>query len=247
MSEAWSYGIKTCAVCGKVFDVLYPDIYRYKRGKLWFCRYSCMRQYDLKNERGSKPMDNSVKKRDQLEVLMGLIEAAQEGKTPDEYLISIGYRKPREKYYDIRRWAEENQPALFEALPKRQEVKRGPKPKKAEVKVLDGKEYEPATLGDAMDGMQASADKFFDQCRDMGLNIPDTEAPDADRDFDDRTTVSAIRVDGLGEFYHDKKYNSVDWRTDTGDEVSMAPWSWGQLADDLPRILKRLGVDTCSE
>lgn len=243
-----------CAICGREFDVLYPDIYRYRRGKRWFCRYTCMRAYDTKNERGSKPMDNSVKKRDQLEVLMGLVEAAQEGKTPDEYLISIGYRKPREKYYYIRRWAKENQPELFEALPKRQEVKRGPKPKSDKVRVLNGTEYEkaepeePVTLGDAMEEMKAAADGFFDQCRDMGLNIPDTEAPDpADRDFDDRTTVSAIRVDGLGEFYYDKKYNSVDWRTDGGDEVSMAPWLWGQLADDLPRILKRLGVDTCSE
>jgi hypothetical protein len=189
-------------------------------------------------------MDDTIVKRDRKEVLMAIIEAVKDGKTVDEYLVNAGYKKPGEYYHNLRAWAKKNWPDLYKQMPDRQLKKRGPKPKSDKVRVLDGKEYEPATLGDAMDGMQASADKFFDQCRDMGLNIPDTEAPDpADQSFDDRTTVSAIRVDGLGEFYHDKKYNSVDWRTDTGDEVSMAPWSWGQLADDLPRILKRLGVD----
>ena len=235
-----------CSICGKEFDVLYPDIYTYKRGKHWFCRYTCMRQYD--KERMTKPMDDTIVKRDRKEVLMAIIEAVKDGKTVDEYLVNAGYKKPGEYYHNLRAWAKKNWPDLYEQMPDRKLKKRGPKPKSDNVRVLDGKEYEPATLGDAMDGMQASADKFFDQCRDMGLNIPDTEAPDAaDQSFDDRTTVSAIRVDGLGEFYHDKKYNSVDWRTDGGDEVSMAPWSWGQLADDLPRILKRLGVDTCSE
>lgn len=188
MSEEMQWlDYRKCEICGKQFPVSYPDLYTYKRRKnrdsriRWFCSYSCLRKYDKQNERGKKPMDNSVKKRDQLEVLMGLVEAAKEGKTADEYLISIGYRKPREKYYEIRQWAKENQPALFEELPKRQPAKRGPKPKSDKVRVLNGTEYEkaepeePATLGDAMEEMKAAADGFFDQCRDMGLNIPADE------------------------------------------------------------------------
>ena len=43
--------MKTCAICGKEFDVLYPDLYRYKRGdpvhvKAWLCSWKCLRTYD---------------------------------------------------------------------------------------------------------------------------------------------------------------------------------------------------------
>lgn len=251
---------KQCSICGKRFSVLYPDIYTYKRRKygmsrvLWFCSYTCVRAYDADKERGTKAMDEKISKRDRKGVLLGIIDADKEGMSAEEYLASIGYTKPTQAYYDLKRWAKDHEPELHAQLPDRRLKKRRPKPKA--VKVLNGKEYEPApTLGDAMEGMKQAADQFFGMCDEMGLKV---ETPEANRiqpkpveirndDFDDRTTVSAIRVDGLGEFYHDKKFNSLDWRTDTGDEVSMAPWSWGQLADDLPRILKRLGVDTCSE
>lgn len=61
--------------------------------------------------------------------------------------------------------------------------------------------------------------------------------------FNDRCTVSAIRVKDLGEFYYDKKFTSIDWRTPAGDEVSLGPAWWVQLAEDLPFILKKLGVN----
>ena len=64
-----------------------------------------------------------------------------------------------------------------------------------------------------------------------------------EQQFDERCTTTAIRVEGLGEFYFDKKYNSIDWRNESGDEVSMGPAWWKQLIEDLPRIMKKLEVD----
>ena len=32
-----------CHQCGKEFDVLYPDLWRYKRGNKWFCSWHCLR------------------------------------------------------------------------------------------------------------------------------------------------------------------------------------------------------------
>ena len=55
--------------------------------------------------------------------------------------------------------------------------------------------------------------------------------------------VAAIRHPELGEFYFDKKYNSIDWRTEEGDEVSMSPWMWKKLLDELPKMMAVLGVD----
>ena len=55
--------------------------------------------------------------------------------------------------------------------------------------------------------------------------------------------VSAIRTEEFGEFYYDKKFNSIDWRTAEGDEISLHPLGWKNLMDQLPEILRILGVE----
>ena len=61
------------------------------------------------------------------------------------------------------------------------------------------------------------------------------------------TGVKAFKVTAIdteyGEFYHDKKYDCVDWRDLEGDEVSMKIGMWKKLAAELPEILAALGVD----
>ena len=54
--------------------------------------------------------------------------------------------------------------------------------------------------------------------------------------------VTGIRTD-YGEFYYDRKFKSIDWRTDGGDEVGMDPKLWIALAGELADILKALGVE----
>lgn len=53
--------------------------------------------------------------------------------------------------------------------------------------------------------------------------------------------ISAIR-NSLGEFYFDKKYNAIDWRTIEGEEVSLSPAAWRELAEVVPDVLTVLGV-----
>ena len=53
--------------------------------------------------------------------------------------------------------------------------------------------------------------------------------------------VSAIR-NSLGEFYFDKKYDRIDWRTIGGEEVSLSPDGWRELVDVLPDVMTVLGV-----
>ena len=61
------------------------------------------------------------------------------------------------------------------------------------------------------------------------------------------TGVKAFKVTAIdteyGEFYHDKKYDCIDWRDLEGDEVSMKIGMWKKLAAELPEILAALGVD----
>lgn len=55
--------------------------------------------------------------------------------------------------------------------------------------------------------------------------------------------TTGIRSEEFGEFYFDKKYNSIDWRTDEGEEISLSPVGWLNLAAELPDILSELGVE----
>jgi hypothetical protein len=230
-----------CSICGKEFDVLYPDIYTYKRGKHWFCRYTCMRQYD--KERMTKPMDDTIVKRDRKEVLMAIIEAVKDGKTVDEYLVSAGYKKPGEYYHNLRAWAKKNWPDLYEQMPDRKLKKRGPKPKSDKVRVLNGTEYEkaepeePATLGDAMEGMKAAADGFFGQCRAMGLNIPEALPTVLDDDFE----ASVLLSKKTGARYEVFK-GSLCMKIGN-DEFVLSPETWRDLLKEIPKASRRLGVE----
>jgi len=55
--------------------------------------------------------------------------------------------------------------------------------------------------------------------------------------------VTAVRRKAIGEFYADKKFNCIDWRTEYGEEVSMTPDGWKEFAHEIPHILRILGVD----
>ena len=47
-----------CHQCGKEFDVLYPDLWRYKRGNKWFFSWHCLRA----DEKGEESMATRLKK-----------------------------------------------------------------------------------------------------------------------------------------------------------------------------------------
>ena len=55
--------------------------------------------------------------------------------------------------------------------------------------------------------------------------------------------VAAIR-NGMGEFYYDKKFDRLDWRTLEGEEVSMSPAAWFKMYELIPEIMGILGVET---
>ena len=49
--------MKVCQVCGKEFDVLWPELWRYKRGlgtnTSYFCSWGCLRKHDKEREQAS--------------------------------------------------------------------------------------------------------------------------------------------------------------------------------------------------
>ena len=39
-----------CPVCGKLFWCDWPNLWRYKREKIYLCSWSCLRKYDERKE-----------------------------------------------------------------------------------------------------------------------------------------------------------------------------------------------------
>lgn len=162
------------------------------------------------------------------------VQLALNGKNPLEYIRSCGVKNAAEAWGKIKRDLKEVDPESFEKLPKRL-----PNPKK-----------DDGTLADAVQGMKDAADGFFNACQDMGLNVTQTEETPKRRNHtllrNSNYIVSAIRTD-LGEFYYDKKFDRLDWRTIEGEEISMSPAAWFRLYEMIPEIMGILEVDTDRE
>jgi hypothetical protein len=94
---------------------------------------------------------------------------------------------------------------------------------------------EKEAVGEGLQGMADAANRFFGACEEMGLAI---SAKYSHEPMEYETT--AIMVKGLGEFYFDRKFNSIDWRALDGAETSLTPDGWRQLHDAIPDILATL-------
>ena len=206
--------ITNCPVCGKCFDVLWPHLWRYKRGKSFLCSWKCLRLIDSKRKKERYIVNNPSDKRPRMSPadMKKAVEMFRNGdESLEQFLKDHGITNINKWKYNTRMRYGLQKPAPEQVAtvkvdgPIRIETKE---PEKIE---LVGRDY-------------------------------DIVAMEEELKFNERTTVTAIRVEGLGEFYFDKKYNSVDWRAESGDEVSLGPAWWIQLVEDLPLILKKLGV-----
>ena len=199
--------IKNCPVCGKAFDVLYPDIWRYVRNGRYLCSWKCIRLYDKEKKEEEQMSKDNLKKtrmsRDDMAEAVRMWKANDPGL--DQYLTDHGISH-------IGKWKQNARDRYGVAAPATVKVD-GPlkietnEPKKIEV-VTEQKPLKPGI---------------------RGLN---------NSDF----TVSAIKHPQLGEFYYDQKFNSVDWRSPEGEEISLHPAMWKELYMIIPDVMGILGV-----
>jgi len=209
--------VKECPVCQKHFSVLYPSLWRYKRGTgkkfMYFCRYSCMKEYDGRKEaRKVKKVTLEEKKK--------AVSIALEGGNPIDYLKTLGVTNLTTSWTTIRKYYEKKDPETFKKLP----VSYG-KTAKATNQDLD-----PAENAEADQETEAPEDDF---------------APVEESRYNWEPFVyetSAIRIKDLGEFYHDRKFNAIDWRAPDGAETSLSPDGWRNLHDAIPDMLSVLGA-----
>ena len=206
--------ITNCPVCGKCFDVLWPHLWRYKRNHSYICSWTCLRLIDSKRKKEGLIVNNPSDKRPRMSPA-DMKKAVEMFRNGDEGLEQF---LRDHGITNIYKWKYNTR------------MRYGIEPAAPE---------QVATV--KVDGPIRIETKEPEKIELVGRDY-DIVAMEEELKFNERTTVTAIRVEGLGEFYFDKKYNSVDWRAESGDEVSLGPAWWIQLVEDLPLILKKLGV-----
>lgn len=253
-----------CPICGKKFVVHWPELWNRKRGPTYYCSWQC---YDVSLTRDKQLLDDVMRKKRKDLITMKYnkrvtreqkekaVQISTTGGDPVAYLDSCGIADAKKCWNKIKSRLRQIDPEQGAKIPDF----RG--------KTMTAKE--PKTAGDAMVAMKEAADTFFGQCEDMGLKL-DTpkpidggecekiETPESNKlkvavigkpetagelKRETRYTVTAIKYPEIGEFYYDRKYNSIDWRTPEGDEVSMSPTAWKILQHDLKEIMTVLGVE----
>lgn len=104
-----------CPVCGKDFDVLWPNHWVYKRGNQFICSWGCIRRYDRKEADGmqGKAILTDKQKRK-------AIEMALNGESPLPYLKECGAANPTTTWQSVLNWAKKNcDRNVYEELPER--------------------------------------------------------------------------------------------------------------------------------
>lgn len=217
--------MKTCFMCGNRFSVLYPQMWRYKRDRLWFCSWHCLYGYDQK---GSENMREMVKlTEEQRNEALG---RALNGENPLAYLKAVGVRNPSTSWQNIRKWAQKNwTEEQFALLPEHFREK-----KKPTVELVYDESIAEEYRREQAEKQAALEEKI--------RNLPPVKAAEPEPDPWDMFDVTAVRGK-IGEFYYDRDHGTVDWRNDYGEEVSLPPEEWRRLADKIPLILRALKAE----
>jgi hypothetical protein len=229
--------IKNCPICGKLTCIHWPQFWPYVRGTAYYCSWTCMdvslcRDMNLikaadMRKRSKKNMKTIVTK----EQKQKAVSMAIDGRDPLEYLREIGSKSPDKMWYQIKASVKESDPELYAKIPDLRKIEK--KPEEVPVVKVDG-----ALRIETPEAKQIQVAEVPEVKVEGPVHVKMPDAPIMLDEFQ----VTAIRSDKYGEFYYDKKYNCIDWRNEGGDEISLTPGGWADLAEDLPKILRALGV-----
>ena len=233
--------MNTCPICGKYHVVTWPEFYVYRRGPTFYCSENCMIVDATKD---LKKMNKAIRKRVNKKmaakkVITELIadkavQIALDGGDPRPFLAENGSRNPDSTWWRIRADLKELDPDKYNSLPDRiprKKVEQVPTVKLSGPLKIETPEAEKVQVVETPENVvkviEAPQLKLKPGLR--GLN---------NSDF----TVSAIKHPQLGEFYYDQKFNSVDWRSPEGEEISLHPAMWKELYMIIPDVMGILGV-----
>ena len=209
--------IKNCPICGKAFDVLYPDIWRYKRNNRFICSWKCIRLFDGKEEKQVKERV-SVKRtrmsRDDMAEAVRMWKANDPGL--DQYLTDHGITH-------IGKWKQNA----------RDRYREKPADYGQPIPGFGPWDEEPAATV-KVDGAIRIETKEPAQVEVLTVGTP-VPPP-----FEYKTT--GISTDA-GDFQYYRKQGFLDWTTLDGTAVSMSLAEWAALMRVFPEVVRVLGVE----
>ena len=244
--------IVNCPVCGKEYDILYPDKWTYKRRRtgehmFYLCSWSCLRKFDKAKESAKQVKHRTVT----LDQKKKAVDIALAGGNPLTFLAECGSANPANMWWTIKQNLKEVDPEKYEKLPKRlntnekaapgipiDRIEAPAIPKKAETP-----EEPEVTLADAMKGMKDAADQFFGTCEEMGLTLEKAKK-DVTPVVLDGMTVREI--EGVFGRYRRSDVNGItyiDFECDDGlDVLSLTVNQWVQFLEEQEKAFAILGV-----
>lgn len=208
--------VKKCRQCGKKFTVLYPSMWRYQLREHSTRRmWFCTWGCIQAYRRGKEAKEVKRTGLSRAETAEALVEAMEAGRDPLEFLRERGYADPAKAYENMKQYCREKNHELLARFPK----------KRAQVKKPEADRISEATILTAVE-KHGAGDEETKIIRGAGAY-----------------QTTGVYVEGLGEFYRDRKHDTIDWRTLAGDEVSEAPAGWRLLREELADIMRELGVE----
>ena len=241
---------KTCPECGKQFDVLYPNLWRYKvaiatnRYK-YFCSWRCLRADEQRKD------TNKMRKLTEDQKKMA-IEIALAGTSPIKYLeIDCGIANGSQCWTNIKKRMKESDPETWEKL-NAQPSKRVRKQQKAEpatvkmsgpIRIVTDEPENVEVEKPKPDPAKVTAMAIIDRVDAMHMGEARTYEPVEIMGY----PIRAVEKKPLGLFFYDSKHNRLDWTTPEGDEISMRPSRWWDFAEMIPEVFAILGVDPHEE
>ena len=213
--------IRKCPVCGIMFDVLYPDLWRFKRNHIFYCTYSCLKLSD----EGVKEMAKITKEQKQKAV-----DIALDGGNQVAFLKECGCMAPDQMWAYIKKTLKAKEPEVYAKLLLKA-VDKAPT-----VKFEDVKKAIMETPQIKVDGPIRIETKEPAQVEVLTVGTP-VPPP-----FEYKTTGISTAI---GDFQYYKRNDYLDWTPigNCNDTVSLKVEEWNELLKVLPEAAKVLGVD----
>ena len=204
--------ITNCPVCGKGFDILWPHLWRYKRGNSYLCSWKCLRLTDKTSERKKaeevykKPEKRVRMKPDDMETALNLFRSGDS--SLDQFLKDHGITH-------VAKWKANAKARHPEQV---SEVKvDGPVPSEMPENCVKG---------------PVSVDEFYKMVHESQFRCIATT-------MEYKTTGISTPI---GDWQYIKKAGYLDWTMLTGETVSMRLEEWKELMELFPEVLKVLEV-----
>ena len=112
---------RVCPVCGKHFDVLYKELWAYKKarekgGYDFYCTWKCLRAAETNKTKKPEPVPEKRENKDRLAVLKDLMDALCDGRDAYDYLRDMGYADPKDTLRKLRTTAKKEAPDIYQTM-----------------------------------------------------------------------------------------------------------------------------------